>query len=234
MLEWLRGLSEANRALLVGLVVQYLVQAIKWAAGKAGMAVEEAKITKLVAAILTAGVATYLITGNTGAFWQEWLFAAATAVLLHEAGNKLKRKAVKVLDDAASLAYGLLAVLLVTCLACTWCAGPSVAGDLPLPEATLVGSLDGGPTLGAAASWHVADLGSLEAWADVGIKREEAGTDWFAGGSTPAAALLDTLPVIRLLAPAVDRVFPAETRLGAGYLFDAREPWVYLATGIRF
>ena len=246
-METLQSLSAAEQQMLVGLVVMIVVGLVRAIMHWRGVAVSETALSKLASYATVAGItclATLIAQGGYSAeFWIRWVIALGTAVGGWEGLSKLYNATIDrdALDDLDAVAASarlltkcLPALLLCALVACAWCAGPAVAADLPLPEATLVGSLDGGPTLGAAASWHVADLGSLAVWADIGVKREEAGTDWFAGASTPAAALLETLPVIRLLAPAVDRVFPAETRLGAGYLFDAREPWIYLATGIRF
>lgn len=120
----------------------------------------------------------------------------------------------------------LLPLLLLATVTC------ACADGIPVPHPALVGSLDGGPTLGAAASWEVYEVWDLPLCLDIGVKRADGGTDWFAGGSTHAMGLLDKLPLLRLAVPLLDRVFPDDTFVGVGYLFDSGEPWVYLSTRI--
>lgn len=109
-------------------------------------------------------------------------------------------------------------------------AGAAAADDL---ELSLIGALDGGPTIGAALSWHATDLGSLQLWADLGCKREDASTAAMLGASTPAVALLETLPLLRAIALALDRSFAARARVGVG-LLSTGEPLAYVAHSITF
>lgn len=98
------------------------------------------------------------------------------------------------------------------------------------PTGSVVASLDGGPMFGAAFSWEVYEVWDLPLYLDLGFKRQEAGTDWFAGASTDAMGLLDKFPIIRYMVPLLDRVFPEGTCLMYGYLLDAGEPMVALRT----
>jgi hypothetical protein len=98
---------------------------------------------------------------------------------------------------------------------------------------SLIGALDGGPTIGVAVSYPVAQLGDLDLWADAGVKREESSTAALLGLSTPAVPLLARLPLIRSLVSGLDDDFPANARLGAG-LLSTGEPIGYLAYAIEF
>jgi hypothetical protein len=98
---------------------------------------------------------------------------------------------------------------------------------------SLIGALDGGPTIGVAVSYPVAQLGDLDLWADAGLKREESSTAALLGLSTPAVPLLARLPLIRALVSGLDDDFPANARLGAG-LLSTGEPIGYLAYAIEF
>lgn len=109
-------------------------------------------------------------------------------------------------------------------------ASAAAADDL---ELSILASLDGGPAIGAAVSWHAADLGSLECWLDAGCKREDSSTAALLGASTPAVALLQELPVLRAIAPALDRSFAAKSRVGIG-LLSTGEPLAYIAHAITF
>lgn len=120
----------------------------------------------------------------------------------------------------------LATILLLLAIACT-CAH---ADGLTL---SLIGALDGGPTVGAALSYPVADLGDLGLWADLGLKREESSTAALLGLSTPAVPLLSKLPVLRSLVDQLDDDFPANARLGAG-LLSTGEPLAYLAYSMAF
>jgi len=118
----------------------------------------------------------------------------------------------------------LLALLLLALCLCA--ASQTLAADLP--ALSLVAGLDDSTTFGAALSWHATDVADLEAWLDVGCKRDDGSTEWFVGASTPAVPLLARLPLLRLLAPALDRTFSDRARVGAGVLTSG-EPLVYLA-----
>jgi len=122
----------------------------------------------------------------------------------------------------------LLATL--TLLALCLCA-PGQAADLP--ALSLIGALDDSTTLGAALSWHATDIAELEAWLDVGVKRDDGATEWFAGASTPAVPLLAKLPLLKLLAPILDRTFSDKARVGAG-LLTSGEPLAYIAYSTEF
>lgn len=121
-----------------------------------------------------------------------------------------------------------LPLIITLCLLACACAAH--ADDL---EMSLVGALDGGPTLGAALSWHATDLGSLQLWLDAGCKREDSSTAALLGASTPAVALLESLPVLRAIAPALDRSFAARARVGVG-LLSTGEPLAYIAHSVEF
>lgn len=109
-------------------------------------------------------------------------------------------------------------------------ASAAAADDL---ELSILASLDGGPAIGAAVSWHATDLGSLECWLDAGCKREDSSTAVLLGASTPAVALLETLPLLRAIAPALYRSFAARARVGVG-LLSTGEPLAYVAHSITF
>lgn len=119
-------------------------------------------------------------------------------------------------------------ILIVACLLLL--ATAASADEL---EFSLLGSLDGGPAIGAVLSWHAADLGSLQCWLDAGCKREDASTAALLGASTPAVALLQELPLLRAIAPALDRSFAARARVGVG-LLSTGEPLAYVAHSITF
>lgn len=120
--------------------------------------------------------------------------------------------------------------LLLTALCLLLLATAASADDL---ELSILASLDGGPAIGAALSWHAADLGSLECWLDAGCKREDSSTAALIGASTPAVALLQELPVLRAIAPALDRSFAARARVGIG-LLSTGEPLAYIAHSVEF
>ncbi|HOQ98204.1 MAG TPA: hypothetical protein PLJ35_05230 [Anaerolineae bacterium] len=127
MLEWLKGLTEEQRMLIVGLIAQYVVQLEKLVCAKLKWNIEEAKLTKLTMAAVTTGLAALVINGIEPAFWKEWLLAFISAVVLHEVGGKVVRKADEVIDEAlaaTAMPYLLLGTLaLAFCL----CAPPAAA-----------------------------------------------------------------------------------------------------------
>ena len=129
------------------------------------------------------------------------------------------------------LVTGLLLVMAVLV------AFPCVAQDVVVgernpfvPVGSLVGSLQGGPTIGVALSWKLCEVWDLDVMLDLGGKRAEGGSDWFAGFSTDACALLEKLPVLKVMAPIAGKAFPAGTCIGWEYLFDASEPFFVLRT----
>ena len=116
-----------------------------------------------------------------------------------------------------------IALLLTLCLcAC------AQAADLSL---SLIGSLDGGPAIGAALSYQVVDLNGLALYADLGVKRADAGTAALLGLSTPALPLLARVPLLRNLVG--DDDYPSSARLGGG-LISTGEPIAYLAYTVTF
>lgn len=118
------------------------------------------------------------------------------------------------------------ALLLLTCCL------PVAADSLNL---SLAAALDDGTALGLVASYPTgADVLGLPLYADLGVKRQETSTDCWLGASTDAAMLLERLPLVRELSPALDRVLPSGTYLGAGYLLRNREAVVYLRTVLKF
>jgi len=121
-------------------------------------------------------------------------------------------------------------LILATILLALTLAGAAHAGDIAL---SLVGSLDGGPTWGAALSYPVADVGGLDLWADLGLKRADTSTAALLGLSTPAVPLLSKLPVLRSLVDQLDDDFPANARIGGG-LLSTGEPLAYLAYSLEF
>lgn len=227
MLEWLKGLDEATRALLVGVVVQYIVQALKWLGDKAGMNVAEAKLSKLVTAGVTAGVATVLVTGYNQQFWKEWLFAFASAVLLHEAGNKGLRKGKKIkkaITDAIAFESVALSLIVGLVLCCSLCAPPAHAdGWQEKLSATIIAAPNDGPMLGAAVSYQA--LSHL--WLDVGAKRDRGGTEEFAGFSTDLQAAADLIGRLFDFDPGA---IPPTARAGYAVVGD----FAYIGYGVSF
>lgn len=118
----------------------------------------------------------------------------------------------------------LATIALLLALAC--CA-PGNAADLSL---SLIGALDGGPAIGAALSYQVADLDGLALWADLGVKRENAGTAGLLGLSTPALPLMARIPLLRSL---LSDDPPSSARLGGG-LLSTGEPIAYVAYTVTF
>lgn len=131
MLEWLKGLTEEQRMLIVGLIAQYIVQLEKLICAKLKWNIEEAKLTKLTMAAVTTGLAALVINGIEPAFWKEWLLAFISAVVLHEVGGKVVRKAGEVVGEAvaaSAMPYVLIGTLaLAFCL----CAPPAAAEPSP-------------------------------------------------------------------------------------------------------
>jgi len=115
----------------------------------------------------------------------------------------------------------LAALLLALVCAC------AQASDLSL---SLIGSLDGGPAIGAALSYQVADLNGLALYADLGVKRADAGTAALLGLSTPALPLLARVPLLRNL---LEDDPPSSARIGGG-LLSTGEAIGYLAYTVTF
>lgn len=215
-MEWLKGLDEAQRAMIVGVVVQYLVQFIKWAAEKAGYEVEEAKVTKLVTAALMSGLAAFALTGYTTALWHEWLMTFLVAVTAHEVGNKLARKATNVVQSA--MLYGLV---IVCGLCLVLFSLPAHAdGWVSKLNATVLLAPNSGPAFGVAASYPVAE----HLWTDAGVKRADIGTDVFLGASTDFA--IGTLLKVFDIDLGEQ---PDGTRIGGAYLFRESDIFFYFA-----
>jgi len=122
-------------------------------------------------------------------------------------------------------AIATLTLLLALCLCA---AAPAPASDLSL---SAIGALDGGPTIGAALSYQVATVADLDLYADLGLKREEAGTAVLLGLSTPALPLLARVPLLGNLLG--DDDYPSSARLGCG-LLSSGEAIGYLAYTIQF
>ena len=131
----------------------------------------------------------------------------------------------------------LYALIIAAFLCLLVLASPAVHADgwqdKLAPTASLIGSLEGGPTLGVCASWEVAEVADLPLYADLFLKRNEGATDGGGGVSTEAFPMLDRFPLVRVVVPLLDRVFPDGTCVGFGYLVDANESWWYARSPLK-
>lgn len=223
MFQWYGALPPDQQAMMQGLVVMVLFAVIRAVAAWSGKPMSETaggKFVSYLTVAVTTATTTLLTTGATGAFWVQWALALFTAVGAWEGLSKTYKPIKNGVENEVfrAIPYALVLVLAVAVTMTPAMAAP--VDESPF-SGTVIAALDDGPFFGAAISYQFAG----EWWADVGVKRDQGGTDEFAGISTSWPLAQKTLQLFGINAPSILK----GSRYGGGYLIEQREWMFYMA-----